>query len=407
MRFSLSNKESRCGNVFYRSTLSAFTLLEVILAVTIAIGIMTVALYFYQQSSMLRKDALEEMERIAAVRLVMDRLGMELRCAVNGSELLPGLTGTSSSIEFTRLEPPVRGSLITNEMGQTSPSRLQPTYKKMIYRIGGGSDGLSVLERSEENITLKSSSSASGQTNSASMSAGSTNDVDSILGNFDLLSGATNLFSPETSLTNTEEALTSEIVYAGDSLWNGDTNLRDSEGYMAMEGFIDEGTNRLQKVTVNTVFAKGIGYFNLRYYDGSQWVNSWNQKELPLGVEIRIASEDPETEEAKAEKELQEQTDSFESAFDLTSDSGNSETTNSATTLGNDLPNYDNDREPLPSEGIGLSSGLDTNVVVFQRIIFLPNAKKKVTSGTSSTNLFGTGSEDLFDTNPFRMEDVP
>ncbi|MBR5977954.1 MAG: hypothetical protein IK033_03030, partial [Verrucomicrobia bacterium] len=66
-----------------------------------------------------------------------------------------------------------------------------------------------------------------------------------------------------------------------------------------------------------------------------------------------------------------------------------------------------NDREPFPSEGIGLSSGLDTNVVVFQRIIFLPNAKKKVTSGTSSTNLFGTGSEDLFDTNPFRMEDVP
>ena len=96
MRFSLSNKESRRGNVFYRSTLSGFTLLEVILAVSIAIGIMTVALYFYQQSSMLRKDALEEMERIAAVRLVMDRLGMELRCAVNGSELLPGLTGTSS-----------------------------------------------------------------------------------------------------------------------------------------------------------------------------------------------------------------------------------------------------------------------------------------------------------------------
>jgi type II secretory pathway pseudopilin PulG len=406
MKFSLPNRENRRGDVFNRFSMSGFTLLEVILAVTIAIGIMTVALYFYQQSSTLRKQALEEMERIAAVRLVMDRLGMELRCAVNGSELLPGLSGTSSSIEFTRLEPPVKGSLITNAMGQTSPSRLQPTYKKMIYRIGGGSDGLSVLERSEENITLKSSSSASGQTNSASMNTASTNNVDSFLSNFDLLSGATNLFSSETSSTNTDEYVTSDIIYAGDSLWNGDTNLRDSEGYMAMEGFIDEGTNRLQKVAVNTVFAKGIGYFNLRYYDGSQWVNSWNQKELPLGVEIRIASEDPETEEAKVEKELQEQTDSFESAFDLTSETAGSDT-NSTASIGNELPNYNNDRELIPTDESVLSSGLDTNVVVFQRIIFLPNAKKKVTSGTSSTNLFGTGSEDLFDTNPFGMEDIP
>ena len=406
MKFSSSNRENRRGDVFNRFPMSGFTLLEVILAVTIAIGIMTVALYFYQQSSTLRKQALEEMERIAAVRLVMDRLGMELRCAVNGSELLPGLNGTSSSIEFTRLEPPVKGSLITNAMGQTSPSRLQPTYKKMIYRIGGGSDGLSVLERSEENITLKSSSSASGQTNSVSMNTASTNNMDSFLSNFDLLSGATNLFSSETSLTNTDEYVTSDIIYVGDSLWNSDTNLRDSEGYMAMEGFIDEGTNRLQKVAVNTVFAKGIGYFNLRYYDGSQWVNSWNQKELPLGVEIRIASEDPETEEAKAEKELQEQTDSFESAFDFTSETAGSDT-NSTASIGNELPNYNNDRELIPTDESVLSSGLDTNVVVFQRIIFLPNAKKKVTSGTSSTNLFGTGSEDLFDTNPFRMEDIP
>ena len=406
MKFSSSNRENRRGDVFNRFPMSGFTLLEVILAVTIAIGIMTVALYFYQQSSTLRKQALEEMERIAAVRLVMDRLGMELRCAVNGSELLPGLNGTSSSIEFTRLEPPVKGSLITNAMGQTSPSRLQPTYKKMIYRIGGASDGLSVLERSEENITLKSSSSASGQTNSASMNTASTNNVDSFLSNFDLLSGATNLFSSETSLTNTDEYVTSDIIYAGDSLWNGDTNLRDSEGYMAMEGFIDEGTNRLQKVAVNTVFAKGIGYFNLRYYDGSQWVSSWNQKELPLGIEIRIASEDPETEEAKAEKELQEQTDSFESAFDLTSETAGSDT-NSTTSLGNELTNYNNDRELIPADESALSSGLDTNVVVFQRIIFLPNAKKKVTSGTSSTNLFDMGDGDLFNSNPFTMEDIP
>ena len=66
-----------------------FTLLEIALAVTIAIGIMVVALFFYEQSARLRKDALEEMDRITAVRLVMDRLSSELRCAVPG-DLLTG-----------------------------------------------------------------------------------------------------------------------------------------------------------------------------------------------------------------------------------------------------------------------------------------------------------------------------
>ena len=46
----------------------AFTLLEVILAVSISIGMMAVALYFYQQSATLRRDALNEIERISVVR---------------------------------------------------------------------------------------------------------------------------------------------------------------------------------------------------------------------------------------------------------------------------------------------------------------------------------------------------
>ena len=36
-----------------------------------------------------------------------------------------------------------------------------------------------------------------------------------------------------------------------------------------------------KKIVISNVFARGIGYFNLRYYDGSQWVTSWNSKELP------------------------------------------------------------------------------------------------------------------------------
>ena len=50
----------------------AFTLVEVILAISIAIGILVVALYFYSQATNLRAQLLEEADRISSIRLVMD-----------------------------------------------------------------------------------------------------------------------------------------------------------------------------------------------------------------------------------------------------------------------------------------------------------------------------------------------
>src|SRR5439155_8813829 len=58
-----------------------FTLVEVILAIGIAIGILMVALYLHSQATNLRAQLLRESERIAAMRLVMERLTSELRNA--------------------------------------------------------------------------------------------------------------------------------------------------------------------------------------------------------------------------------------------------------------------------------------------------------------------------------------
>ena len=371
-----------------------FTLLEVVLAVTIAIGIMVVALYFYEQSTRLRKDALEEMDRITAVRLVMDRLSSELRCAVPGSDLLAGVKGSASSIEFIRLEPPVRGSLLTNESGEMASIRMQPTFKKTFYRITPDpAGGLSVLERIEEPILL-------GQTETnitaGQEEQGATNNLDgdalgmetNIFGNLNSGLGATNLLSE--NLEGEEAAsqgTNAEVLFAGDEFWGEDAGLQQSNGFMAMEGLIDEGAPQEKKIVISNVFARGIGYFNLRYYDGSQWVTSWNSKELPLGIEIRMAAEDPETEEAKAAREAEEEAQVFEQAFSEPESAG-SETNEFAAGT----------QETTPYEDLGLeqiediSSGLDTKVVVFQRIIYLPNARKQTAApGAASGALLSGG----------------
>src|ERR1041384_5134752 len=70
----------------------AFTLVEVILAIVIALGILVVLLYFYQQATNLRAQAILETERIASARLLMDRITSELSSS-QSEGALEGLVG--------------------------------------------------------------------------------------------------------------------------------------------------------------------------------------------------------------------------------------------------------------------------------------------------------------------------
>lgn len=80
-----------------------FTLVEMVLAIGIAIGMLLVALYFYQQNARLRSHILEETERIAAVRLLLDRLTADLRSALAQPQEL--FEGQTSSLKFVKAGP--------------------------------------------------------------------------------------------------------------------------------------------------------------------------------------------------------------------------------------------------------------------------------------------------------------
>lgn len=80
-----------------------FTLIEMVLAIGIAIGMLMVALYFYQQNARLRSHILEETERVAAVRLLLDRLTADLRSAL--AQPQESFEGQTSSLKFVKAGP--------------------------------------------------------------------------------------------------------------------------------------------------------------------------------------------------------------------------------------------------------------------------------------------------------------
>ncbi|MFM8469251.1 MAG: type II secretion system protein J, partial [Limisphaerales bacterium] len=86
---------------------AAFTLLEVVLALTIAIGILVAALAFHEQATTLRGQLLQESERLAAVRQIMDRLAADLRLAPVNAQA--GFTGDSNSLRFVTTRLPMGG----------------------------------------------------------------------------------------------------------------------------------------------------------------------------------------------------------------------------------------------------------------------------------------------------------
>lgn len=80
---------------------SAFTLVEMVLAIGIAVGMLIIAMLFYRQVADLRTQILSESERLATVRLLMDRIAGDLRTAGSlsgGGQEFRGETGTLSFV---------------------------------------------------------------------------------------------------------------------------------------------------------------------------------------------------------------------------------------------------------------------------------------------------------------------
>lgn len=81
-----------------------FTLIEILLAISLAVGLLMVAMWFYQQATRYRNELLQQAERLAAVRLLADQIAGDMR-AVN-ADGRHAFTGDSNYVRFTKAVAP-------------------------------------------------------------------------------------------------------------------------------------------------------------------------------------------------------------------------------------------------------------------------------------------------------------
>ena len=229
----------------------AFTLVEVILAIGISVGILVVALFFYSQAANLRNQLLEEAENISSIRLAMDRLTLELQTAFLSPQ--QGFRGTRDSLEFTT-------SSIMDPKSWNRPRNSRPegpvtdlrliTYRLVASQDSGTNLVVAGLERTEEPLLIGSKKSQPSS-------------------------------RPD---MNFPGALTNRL-------------FADSSNSLAGVA----STNQTQSELLNTA----IRLARFRFWDGSQWVESWNQSGLPQGVEITFSPEPVQEENPSMPEEME------------------------------------------------------------------------------------------------------
>ncbi len=118
---------------------AGFTLIEVMLALTLTIALMAAVLAFYQHVVDVREDftgQLSAVQATAARRRVMDRITDELRGAIVFSFLNMGLSGGPTQMRFTTAVLPGRSVWVTEEdslLGE--PPAPQHDIRQVGYRL--------------------------------------------------------------------------------------------------------------------------------------------------------------------------------------------------------------------------------------------------------------------------------
>ena len=113
---------------------AAFTILEVMLAIVIATGLLATAMYYYQQAARFRNDLLEETERIGSARLILDRLSTELRCSLYHPARSVGAKGGTDWIEFLKSSVPSQASWRVQTESE-SPAYPETGYRLIRYEL--------------------------------------------------------------------------------------------------------------------------------------------------------------------------------------------------------------------------------------------------------------------------------
>ena len=142
-----------------RSAQAAFTLVEIILAIGLATGLLVIAITFYHQASEMRGHILTEAERVTTVRLVLDRLANDLRAAQPTAASGNEFTGDETSMSFVKCAWTVLPANPTNGTSETTD--LLRVSLTTLYATNGTQVVVQGLDRTETPLSLSLALSAS------------------------------------------------------------------------------------------------------------------------------------------------------------------------------------------------------------------------------------------------------
>ena len=220
---------------------TAFTLLEVLLAVVIATGLLSTAMYFYQKSSRFRSDLILETERIASARLILNRMSTELRSTLHHPVRNIGFKGGSNWVEFLKTEILSEASWAMSTENSSSSAYPEAGYRLIRYELA-----------------MK-------------------NVIDTGLDNTANREMIENL-----NLDNN-----SDVAPGGDfpSLKQGDAIDRTERRLLTAKA----STNSLATVRIEPVrITDQLKYMQLRYLNNGNWAENWGGPNPPTGIEISL-----------------------------------------------------------------------------------------------------------------------
>lgn len=206
-----------------------FSLIEVILAISISVVILVVAIYFYHQTSNLRRQLIEETDKLTTIRLLFQKIGSDLR-ALEGSGAY-SFIGNSNSVSFVINENRLLGRWTAPPNGASWPAGLY----QVTYQMNEGIEGTNVVMM------------------------GLVRDERAVDG-------------PMPSLPPAEEGSETNIV-------TGLSEFADTNLFAA-------STNELQSPITQLVRR-----LEFQYWTGSEWTNLWNDFTPPMGVQILLSAD--------------------------------------------------------------------------------------------------------------------
>ena len=217
----------------------AFTLVEVLLAISIATGLLLAAILFYQQTADLRSQILSQGDRYAQIRLVLDRLVSDLRTARARPGDVDAFSGNGTAIRFFRSS---WTGLIPGgaSVAASGGSDLTQVTVFAVQSLDGTNRVVTGIERIEEPI-----------------------------GRVRQVVAAPGLGVP---LTPNRQSSTSNF-------FPGDTRTGEAAQRL--------GSSAGRPDALSDV----VRFVQFRYWDGLVWVDGWTNSSPPLGVEITLSCE--------------------------------------------------------------------------------------------------------------------